>query len=122
MKKQSNTFLFWTPRIIVMIFAAFISLFALDVFDEYENIQELAIALLMHLIPTAVILVSLVIAWRWGLFGAIFYFAAGLFYIFWAWGRFPIPVYFTISGPLFIVAILFFVSWYHRPRETTSAD
>ncbi|HJN05246.1 MAG TPA: hypothetical protein QF480_01395, partial [Bacteroidales bacterium] len=79
MKKRQNPVLFWTPRILVIIFAAFISLFALDVFSENKGFLETFIALLMHLIPTAIIIISLVVAWRWELFGAVFYFALGIF-------------------------------------------
>jgi hypothetical protein len=31
-------------------------------------------------------------------------------YIIWAWGRFPLSVYFTIAGPLFLLALLFYLS------------
>lgn len=114
MKKRQNPVLFWMPRILAMVFAVFISLFALDVFDENRTLWETILALLMHLIPTAIIIVSLVVAWKWELFGAVFYCALGMFYIIWAWGKFPISAYIAISSPLFIVGILFFVSWYYR--------
>ncbi len=117
MKKSNNPVLFWTPRILVLVFAVFISLFAMDVFDREHSFWETVLALLMHLIPTAVILVSLIIAWRWELFGAVFYFGLGLFYIFWAWGKFPISAYVSISGPLFIVGVLFFLSWHYQRRD-----
>lgn len=113
MKKHQNPVLFWTPRILVMVFTVFISLFALDVFEENKTFWETTLALLMHLIPSAIIIVSLVVAWRWELFGAVFYFALGIFYIIWAWGKFPLSAYLAISGPLFIVGLLFFVSWYY---------
>ena len=32
MKKSAKQWLFWTPRVLVMLFAAFVSIFALDVF------------------------------------------------------------------------------------------
>ncbi|MBC8320863.1 MAG: hypothetical protein H8E34_09090 [Bacteroidetes bacterium] len=120
--KHSSYILFWTPRILVIWFAAFSSLFALDVFEENRTLWDTIMALLIHLIPTAIILVSLVIAWRRELFGAIFYFALGIFYIAWAWGNFHISAYFGISGPLFIVGILFFVSWYYQRRGKKTAE
>ena len=45
--------LYWAPRILSIIFAGFISLFALDVFNEGHSFWETLLALAVHLIPTA---------------------------------------------------------------------
>ena len=57
--------LFWIPRIVGLLVAAFISLFALDVFGAGYSFWETLIALGMHLIPTAIIILVLAVAWRW---------------------------------------------------------
>lgn len=114
--------MYWTPRIIVILFALFISLFALDVFDENRSTWETILALLLHLIPTAIIIVSLFIAWKWELFGAFFYPALGVIYIIWAWGKFPVITYLTISGPVVIIGILFFLSWNYHRRQKQKPD
>ena len=64
MKKPVKRVVFWTPRILCILFAVFVSLFALDVFGEGYDFWETIVALVMHLIPTGIILISLAIAWR----------------------------------------------------------
>jgi hypothetical protein len=59
MQKPVQQLLFWSPRILCILFAGFISMFALDVFDEYHGFLEIAKAMLIHLIPTYIILLAL---------------------------------------------------------------
>ena len=56
--------LFWTPRVLCILFAAFLSMFALDVFREAYGFGETIIALLIHLVPTILVGIVLAIAWR----------------------------------------------------------
>jgi hypothetical protein len=100
-------------------FAVFVSLFALDVFGEGYGFWKTVLALLIHLIPTAIILFVLAIAWRWGLFGGILFIGLGVFYILWMHG-FPWFTYLMISGPLFLVGVLFLVNWLYRAELRTS--
>ena len=92
----------------------FVSLFALDVFGESHGFRETIYALLIHLIPTYIVVIVLVIAWRWEWIGAILFIALGMFYIDLTWGRFPWFTYLAISGPLFLVGILFAFNWVYR--------
>jgi hypothetical protein len=59
-----NRILLWTPRLLGILFIAFISLFALDVFSEYKG-WEVILALLMHLRWSIILLIALILAWRW---------------------------------------------------------
>jgi len=104
--------IFWTPRVLCILFAAFISLFALDVFNEGRSFGETILALLIHLVPTGLIVLTLVLSWRWEWVGAVLFSALGVLYLTMAWGK--ISWILTISGPLFLVAILFFLSWRYR--------
>ena len=78
MNRTAKNVLFWSPRILCILFAAFVSIFALDVFDEGLGFWQTAFALGMHLIPTAMLLAALVIAWRTGWIGAILFVGLGL--------------------------------------------
>jgi hypothetical protein len=89
------------------LFAIFISLFALDVFMEGYGLWETIAALFMHLIPTAIILGVLAIAWRWEKIGGILFVLLGVAYIALFWDPERLPGYLVISGPLFLVGILF---------------
>ena len=83
MTQLSKRALFWTPRALSILFIAFLSLFALDVFGEHSGFWQTALALTMHLIPSFVLIAALVLAWRWEWIGAALYGAAGLLYVGW---------------------------------------
>jgi hypothetical protein len=101
--------LFWTPRVLCILFAAFISLFALDVFSEGYDVWETIVALFMHMIPTMVILLALAVAWRWEWTGALLFCALAVVYTVTSRGAALI-----ISGPLFVIGVLFLVNWVYR--------
>ncbi len=114
MNRSLGRFLFWTPRILAIAFAVFISLFALDVFDGDYGFLPTILALLIHLIPTAIIIIILIISWRWEWLGAILFTSLGLLYLLMAWARFHWSAYLVISGPLFVLGFLFFLNWIYR--------
>ena len=114
MKTSTKRFLFWTPRIICILFACFISIFALDVFQENHGFWNTLLALLIHLIPTGLLLLILAVAWRWEWFGALFFSALGVLYFIAFWGRFHWSVYAIIAGPLFLLGGLFLLGWLRR--------
>ena len=111
MNEPIKRVVYWTPRILCIVFAVFISLFAFDVFEEGKGFWETSVALLIHLVPTIIIVAVLVVSWRREWIGGILFIALGIFYIVWAWGRFPWTTYAIISGPLILMGILFLLSW-----------
>ncbi len=122
----SKVTLFWAPRVLSIIFIAFLSLFALDVFDGHAGLWQTLLALAMHLIPCFVLIVALILAWRWEWIGAALYGAAGLLYVAWvvSMSR-PIPPVWrlvwilTIAGPAFIIAGLFLANWLKHDQLRT---
>jgi hypothetical protein len=114
MKKQTKQFLFWTPRVLTILFILFLALFALDVFGEGYGFWETVLALFMHLIPNMVLTVILVLAWRREWIGAVAFSGLAVFYLVMAWGKFHWGAFAAISGPLFLVAILFLIGWRYR--------
>jgi hypothetical protein len=111
---RSKRLLFWTPRVLCILFAGFVSLFALDVFGEGYGFWETILALLIHLVPTYIILILLAIAWRWEWVGAILFGVLGVWYILMTRGRFPWTTYLAMSGPLFLIGVLFQLNWVYR--------
>lgn len=95
-------------------FVCFVSLFAMDVFEENQGFWKTVLALARHLVPSGIILIALVIAWRWEWLGAILFVALGALYLLLFWGRFPWTVYLVMSGPLFLMGILFPLGWVRR--------
>lgn len=111
--------LFWGPRILCILFAVFVSLFALDVFSEGWGFWQTILALVMHLVPTYVVVFALVIAWRWEWVGALLFTGLGVFYLVGTWRRFPWITHLAIAGPLFLVGVLFGVSRVYRAEPRT---
>lgn len=117
MEESVKRFLFWTPRIFCIAFAVFVSLLALDVFGEGYSFFETILAFLIHLIPTGIILIALVVSWRWEWMGAIAFTALGVLYIVIFWDReFSWSIYVMMSGPLFLLGVLFLVNWLCRKQ------
>ena len=113
-RKPSLQLLYWAPRALCIVIALFISMFALDVFGQGKGFWETTLALMIHLIPTYVILILLAVSWRWEWIGGVFFPALGLWYLIRFWGRFPLSVYFLIAGPLFLLGGLFLLNWLYR--------
>ena len=109
--------LFWTPRILCFLFVIFLSLFALDVFSENYGFWKTILALLIHLVPVYIIVIALVIAWRWEWIGTILFIALALVYPIMSRGRFHWSAYVGISGPLVLIGVLFLLNWIYGTQE-----
>lgn len=114
-----NEWIVWTPRILSLLLIGFISLFALDVLVEVRPWTEILAALLVHLIPSFVLLVILALAWRRPWIGAAGYAALAVAYAVFA-RKHPGWIA-VISGPLVVTACLFWISWRLRRRANQTA-
>ena len=121
MQPPIRQFLFWSPRVLTILFALFLSLFALDVFEEGYGLWETVLALFMHLIPTWIVLIVLALSWRWEWIGAVLFVALALIYAYFAVGRGHPEWIAIISGPLLLIAGLFLVNWLYRKQIRASA-
>lgn len=102
MRTRLDHLLHWAPRILSLLFAAFLALFALDVFDEHSGFWQVLGALLMHLIAPLLVLILLAISWRWPMMGGALFLLVGLAYVATA-----SLTYAVIAVPLFLVGVLF---------------
>ena len=98
----------------MILFILFVSMFALDSFDGDDSLMHKIGGFLIHLIPAYILIALLIVSWKWEWIGGIAFIVLGVVYIIWAWGRFQLGVYFGISGPLFVIGILFFVNWFKK--------
>ena len=114
MKPATRKLLYWSPRVLGLLFALFTVIFAFDVFDENQGFWPTALALALHLVPTAILFLCVFIAWRKEWIGAILFFGLAVLYVVWAWGRFPLSVYFVMAGPMALTGILFLLNWIYR--------
>jgi hypothetical protein len=65
------------PGSCLCFFAIFAGLFALDVLGVGSGFWKKTLALLIHLIPTAMVLVAIAISWRWDLVRGLLLVALG---------------------------------------------
>jgi len=124
---MAKLLLYRTPRVLAIAFILFISLFALDVFEEEHGFVQIAAALLARLVPSFVLLTVLVFAWKWEWVGALFFAAAAGLMLFVVWaGRIPFYVgplehktmgSFALAGPALLVALLFLLGWLRRHKS-----
>ena len=121
MKTPFKRLLVWTPRILCLLFAAFISIFAADVFDEGDGFWNTILALLIHLIPTWIVLGVLALSWRREGVGGMMFISLGALYLIKFWGRFHWSACLGISGPLLLIGVLFFPSRLSRRDLPASA-
>ena len=123
MTKSARGVLFWAPRILTILFALFLSVFALDVFAETKGFLETLTALVLHLVPTFFVVVLLVFVWRRELIGVIAFAGLAVAYVVVMWGRgFPWVTYVMISGALLLISVLFLLSWRQRLRARTAGQ
>jgi len=117
--KKVGKFLYWTPRILSIIFILFVALFSLDTFDACKGFSDCLLGLFMHNIPSLILLAVLIISWKKEIVGAIGFalFAIILagFYIF-NFIKNPTGFYFLsyiliMCGPPLIVAYLWYLNW-----------
>lgn len=113
MSNNMKQILFWTPRLLSVLFAVFLSLFAFDVFDAGYSFWETILALLIHLIPTGIVLLILVLSWQREWIGGILFPVLSIFYLVSAPGEHWLA-YLLIAGPLFLIGVLFWLNWLNR--------
>jgi hypothetical protein len=118
MDGAAKRLLYWTPRVLCIVFAAFISIFAMDVFQKGVPLWQVALALLMHLLPTFLVLAVLALSWRREWVGGALFIALGLLYLLWARNKpfFGWEVVLLIAAPLFLIGVLFLLNWRYRAQ------
>ena len=119
--KKVSRFLYWTPRILSILFLCFLAIFSLDVFDSCKGVMDCALGLFMHNIPVLVLLVVLIISWKYEIVGGIAFILAGLLYISLLFFNPEFEWYMlswslTIAGPAFFVGILFLLNWFRKKK------
>lgn len=120
MRQFLKQLLYWTPRVLGLLFALFVSLFALDVFGQGYGFWGTVGALLIHLIPVYVLLLALAIGWRWEWAGALLFAGFSVWYVVMTWapvswmaillGAWP------IAAPALLVGLFFLLDWLYGPK------
>jgi len=123
---KKNKFVYWTPRILGILFVLFLAVFSFDVFEGNYGFWGTILALFIHNIPSIILLALLIISWKRELVGAITFVVAGILYIAtliisgltnnqFEW--YMISWSLIIAGPAFLVGILFFIGWKQKRKN-----
>lgn len=122
MRQKINRFVYWTPRILSIIFICFLVLFSSDVISPELSFWQIVVGLFMHNIPALILLIVLLISWKHEIVGGIVFILAGTLYIAimlmnalknqFEW--YALSYSLIIAGPAFLIGILFFVNWNKR--------
>lgn len=125
MERKINRFIYWTPRVLSILFILFLALFSLDVFDMNLGLWGMIVGLFMHNIPSLVLLIVLVISWKHEIVGGIAFILAGFVYIGLLLSN-PFEWYMIswsliVAGPAFLIGILFIMGWVEKRRQARVA-
>ena len=102
----------WAPRAAAIMIIFFISLFSLDVFGTGAPLLEVLGAFLMHNIPSMIMIIFLVFAWRRPVVGFVVFLIAGIaFAIFFVRDLYALPNLLLFVFPILLIASLFYADW-----------
>lgn len=106
----------WAPRIVGLGLAIFLSFIAVDAFSEGRGLIGAVVAFVMGLLPSLVVLATVIVGWKHERIAALVF---GLLTIFYAIvAKAHLAWVLLIAGPLALVGLLFFVSWRLRRGRT----
>jgi len=129
--KKSIVIFHWLPRILCILAILFVSIFAVDSFTPGLTIWQQLGAFFMHLIPSFVLLIFLLVAWKWELAGSILFTAVGLGFSPYLYIHnyannhsvwISLSILLLITFPFVVVGVLFFVSWLKKKKELSLAQ
>jgi len=121
-----NKFIYWIPRILSILFILFLAMFSLDVITPEASFLEIVGGLLIHNIPVFILTAILIISWKYEIVGAIAFILAGSLYLLnvlitiirtppFEW--FYLSWILFISGPAFLIGILFLIGWLKKKSK-----
>ena len=116
----------WSPRVICILAILFVSMFALDAFDSKLSVWQQIGGFAMHLVPSFILLVFLIIAWKWELVGGILFTLVGVvlspfvFKMNYNMNQsvsMSIGIIAAITFPFIVVGVLFIISHYLKKKQ-----
>jgi hypothetical protein len=101
--------LYWFPRILAILAILFMIMFSLDSFGGNDPLGRQLLGFLMHNIPALVLIIALVIAWKYEILGGVIFIllfiALGIFFKSFSGnsGSLMIITPFLLAGAMFIL-------------------
>ncbi|MCU0379028.1 MAG: hypothetical protein MUC78_12310 [Bacteroidales bacterium] len=116
----------WTPRVLCIVAILFISMFAADSFSSERTFFQNLGALMMHLIPSFMLVAFLIFAWKYEFLGGILFILLGLGFSFFIYNlnfdrtqsvSTALQATVMLTVPFVVVGILFIVSHHLKRRQ-----
>jgi hypothetical protein len=102
----------WAPRIAALLIIFFIGLFSLDVFGTGAPPLQVLVGFLMHNLPSIVMLVLLIIAWKRPVVGFVAFLIVGAaFAAVFVRDIYALPNLLLFVLPILLIASLFYADW-----------
>jgi hypothetical protein len=116
----------WIPRILCILAILFVSLFAADSFAPELTLWQQISGFFIHLIPSFVLLLILIVSWKRELLGGIIFIVLGIIFT---------PIVFSmnyqmnhsvgtslsviaaITIPFILIGVLFLISYFRKKKE-----
>jgi hypothetical protein len=117
MSTTSRRLLVWLPRILGIATGVFIGVFALDAFGGGKPLLEQLAGFAIHLIPAAVVLTVVAVAFKYPWVGGLAFIGLGIAY---AMSVRRLDWIAVIAGPLWTVGLLFLWSALSSPPRRAS--
>jgi hypothetical protein len=108
--------LHWAPRVLAILFIAFVSMFSLDVFGVGYSFWETVVAFTMHNMPSFILIACVILAWRWPWIGSMGFLAFAIWYVATTHG-FDWSVYALLAGIPALIGLLYAADWLVRRRN-----
>lgn len=117
--------LHYLPRILCILSILFISLFAADAFEGNGSILQKLFDFFLHLVPSLILFVMLVIAWKREFFGGVLFVSTGLIFSPFIYIHnyqlntsvwMSIGIVMLISFPFILVGVLFIMNYFFKRK------
>jgi hypothetical protein len=123
-KRKVGKWLYLSPRVLSILFIMFIAMFSLDEFGNNYTFWQLVLGLFMHNIPSFILIIFLVIAWKREWLGAVGFFLFAVWYVWFIFRNisgngfewYYLSWALTIAAPAFLVGILWWLNWKRKKR------
>ena len=118
MKNNQNKFIYWTPRVLSILFIIFLALMSVNTIAQKLGLWQVVFGIFVNNIVAFILLAALIVSWKYEIVGGIAFILAGTLYSVllarntfeWyllAWAG-------IVPGITFFVGILFLIGWYKK--------
>jgi len=114
---MKTTWMIWIPRVLVLLIALFWAVFSLDVFEGNAPFSQKLLDLLIHNLPSFILLFVLALTWNrafWA--GILFALVTIATVIFFGRTATPLPTFLITTLPAALISLLFFLARYLEIR------